>query len=126
MRETKIISDKFNNIYTLGDRDCSIQRNHQKIIEEAPSGNLNESLRESIYSDSVKIAKECNYVGAGTVEFLFDGGNYYFIEMNTRIQVEHPITEMIFSTDLIKNQILAHSGQNLSGNFNNLSNNDLY
>ena len=119
--EVQIISDKFNNIYTLGDRDCSIQRNHQKIIEEAPSGNLNESLRESIYSDSVKIAKECNYVGAGTVEFLFDGGNYYFIEMNTRIQVEHPITEMIFSTDLIKNQILAHSGQNLSDNFNNLN-----
>ena len=119
--EVQIISDKFENIYTLGDRDCSIQRNHQKIIEEAPSFNLKDDLRQSIYKDSIKIAKECNYVGAGTVEFLFDGDNYYFIEMNTRIQVEHPITEMIFSTDLIKKQILAHAGENLSNDFKNIN-----
>tara|TARA_Y100001970_G_C14184769_1_gene831925 strand:+ start:456 stop:1808 length:1353 start_codon:yes stop_codon:yes gene_type:complete len=112
--EVQILADKFNNIYILGDRDCSIQRNHQKIIEETPSVRISDIMREELYKNSKKIAKKCDYIGAGTVEFLVVEQNCYFIEMNTRIQVEHPITEMIFSIDLLQNQILAHAGYDLS------------
>ena len=114
--EVQILADKFDNVYIFGDRDCSIQRNHQKIIEETPSVNLSSEIRNQLYSDSIKIAKACNYIGAGTIEYLVSKENYYFIEMNTRIQVEHPVTESVFSLDLLKNQILAHAGQNLSNN----------
>ena len=119
--EVQIISDKFNNIYILGDRDCSIQRNHQKIIEETPSSNLDKNLRESLYRDAMEIVKKCDYIGVGTVEFLIDNNSYYFIEMNTRIQVEHTVTEMVFSVDLIKNQILSHAGLDISNDLHNLS-----
>ena len=97
----------------LSDRDCSIQRNHQKIIEETPSTSISNDIKEKLYADAIKIARKVNYVGAGTIEFLVSDSNYYFIEMNTRIQVEHPITEMVFNVDLVKNQILAHSGEKL-------------
>jgi len=112
--EVQILADKFNNIYIYGDRDCSVQRNHQKIIEETPSVKINSDMREKLYSNARDLAKKCSYIGAGTIEFLVSEDRYYFIEMNTRIQVEHPITEMIFSVDLLKNQILAHAGENLS------------
>ena len=112
--EVQIMADKFGNVYTLGDRDCSIQRNHQKIIEEAPSISINPNLEVRLLEDSIKIAKKCNYLGVGTVEFLVSGNEYYFIEMNTRIQVEHTVTEMIYSYDLIKGQILIHSGEKIS------------
>ena len=112
--EVQILADKFDNIYILGDRDCSIQRNHQKIIEETPSIKIQYSMRRKLYESARNLAKECNYIGAGTIEFLVVEDRYYFIEMNTRIQVEHPITEMVFSIDLLQNQILAHAGINLS------------
>jgi len=118
--EVQVLCDSFNNIYILGDRDCSIQRNHQKIIEETPSVNLPDDMRKSLYECSKKIAKECEYVGAGTIEFLVSGNSYYFIEMNTRIQVEHPVTEMVFSIDLLKNQILAHAEEDLSAKIKNV------
>ena len=111
--EVQVIADKKGNVYTLGTRDCSIQRNHQKIIEEAPAISIDENLKSKLLNDSIKIAKKCNYVGVGTVEFLVVGSQHYFIEMNTRIQVEHTVTEMIYSYDLIKNQILVHAGSQL-------------
>ncbi|MAM05854.1 MAG: acetyl-CoA carboxylase biotin carboxylase subunit [Flavobacteriales bacterium] len=111
--EVQILSDAHDNVYSFGDRDCSIQRNHQKIIEETPSISISEDIKKNLYRDAIKIAREVDYVGAGTVEFLVSDGSYYFIEMNTRIQVEHPITEMVFNVDLVKNQILAHSGEKI-------------
>ena len=119
--EVQVLCDKFDNIYVLGDRDCSVQRNHQKIIEETPSVNIQESMRKELYACSEKLAKSCEYVGAGTIEFLISGENYYFIEMNTRIQVEHPVTEMVFSIDLLKNQIRAHANENLSQSIKNIA-----
>ena len=118
--EVQILADKFNNIYILGDRDCSVQRNHQKIIEETPSVNIDDSMRKELHFSAEKLAKNCNYVGAGTIEFLVSDNKYYFIEMNTRIQVEHPITEMLFGLDLLKNQIRAHAGVNLSENLKDI------
>ncbi|MAV64040.1 MAG: acetyl-CoA carboxylase biotin carboxylase subunit [Candidatus Marinimicrobia bacterium] len=112
--EVQVLADKFGNICTLGTRDCSVQRNHQKIIEEAPSVSINPNLEVRLLEDSIKIAKKCSYLGVGTVEFLVSGNEYYFIEMNTRIQVEHTVTEMIYSYDLIKGQILIHSGEKIS------------
>lgn len=116
--EVQILSDKFDNVFIFGDRDCSIQRNHQKILEETPSANLNNEIRNNLYNNSISIAKACNYIGAGTIEYLVSENDYYFIEMNTRIQVEHPVTESTFSLDLLKNQILAHGGHNLSNKLN--------
>ena len=118
--EVQILSDKHDNIFILGDRDCSIQRNHQKILEETPSVHLEDNLRSSLYESAKKIARACNYIGVGTIEFLVTNNQYYFIEMNTRIQVEHPITEMIFDVDLVKNQILSHSGVDLSTQIKNV------
>ena len=118
--EVQILADKFGNVYTLGDRDCSIQRNHQKIIEETPSVRIQDDIRAKLYESAKNLAEKCNYIGAGTIEFLVAEDDYYFIEMNTRIQVEHPITEMIFSLDLVKNQILAHAGVDLSESIANI------
>lgn len=110
--EIQIMADKYGNIVYLGERDCSIQRRHQKILEEAPSPVLDEKLRRNIGEAAVKIAKAIGYTSVGTVEFLLDKHKrYYFMEMNTRIQVEHPVTEMITGIDIIKEQIRIASGE---------------
>lgn len=112
--EIQILADKFGNTIYLGERECSIQRRHQKLIEEAPSPALTSKLREKMGLAAVRIAKAVNYVGAGTVEFLFEpSGRFYFMEMNTRIQVEHPVTEMVTGIDLIREQIKIAAGEKL-------------
>ncbi len=104
--EFQILADNYGHVIHLGERDCSIQRRNQKMIEEAPSRALSQELREKMGQDAIKAAKGVHYRNAGTIEFVLDQeGNYYFIEMNTRIQVEHPITEMITGVDLIREQI---------------------
>lgn len=113
--EIQILADSHGKMVHLGERECSIQRRHQKLLEEAPSPLLTESLRKKMGEAAVKIASGCGYVGAGTVEFLVDKDkNYYFMEMNTRIQVEHPVTEQVSGIDIVKEQIQAASGQPLS------------
>ncbi len=119
--EVQILSDSFGNVYSFGDRDCSIQRNHQKIIEETPSLNISKEIKNKLYEDAIKIARKVDYVGAGTIEFLVSDNQHYFIEMNTRIQVEHPITEMVFNVDLVKNQILAHANKEILIDAKNLT-----
>lgn len=115
--EIQIIGDMHGNVVYLGERDCSIQRRHQKLVEEAPSPALEQGLREQMGVAAVGAAKAVEYHGAGTVEFLLDKhGNFYFMEMNTRIQVEHPVTELITGIDLIKEQILVAFGYPLSFN----------
>ncbi len=113
--EFQILADKYGNVIHLGERDCSIQRNHQKMIEEAPSANLTEIQRKMMGEAAVKAAKAAGYENAGTIEFLLEkNGDFYFMEMNTRIQVEHPITEWVTGIDLIKEQIKIASGLPLS------------
>ncbi|MDD3692918.1 MAG: acetyl-CoA carboxylase biotin carboxylase subunit [Oscillospiraceae bacterium] len=113
--EFQILADLHGNIVHLGERDCSIQRRNQKMIEESPSRALNETLREAMGADAVKAAKSVGYQNAGTVEFVVDkDGNYYFIEMNTRVQVEHPVTEMVTGVDIIREQIRIAAGMPLS------------
>lgn len=112
--EIQIMADQFGNTVYLGERECSIQRRHQKLIEEAPSVAVDEELRRKMGMISVNGAKEVKYEGAGTIEFLLDAdGSFYFMEMNTRIQVEHPVTEMIVNRDLLKDQIRVAAGEKL-------------
>ncbi|MDR3223286.1 MAG: acetyl-CoA carboxylase biotin carboxylase subunit [Methanobrevibacter sp.] len=112
--EFQILADDYGNIIHVGDRECSIQRRHQKLIEEAPSPIMTEKLREQMGNSAIKAAESINYASAGTIEFLYDNGSYYFLEMNTRIQVEHPITEIVTNVDLIKEQIKIANGENLT------------
>jgi len=113
--EIQVLGDSHGNIVHLFERECSIQRRHQKVIEEAPSSVLTSELRNEIGRCAVDVAKACNYTGAGTVEFLLDENNsFYFLEMNTRLQVEHPVTEMITGIDLVKEQIQIARGEKLS------------
>ena len=112
--EFQIMADKFGNVIHLGERDCSIQRNHQKMIEESPSEALTPELRQKMGEAAVKAAKAAHYTNAGTIEFLLEkSGAFYFMEMNTRIQVEHPVTEWVTGIDLIKEQIKIADGQRL-------------
>jgi acetyl-CoA carboxylase biotin carboxylase subunit len=113
--EIQLIGDKFGNMVYLGERECSIQRRHQKLIEESPSPIIDDKKRQEMGKVAVKGALHVGYYSAGTIEFLVDSQlNYYFMEMNTRIQVEHPVTEMVYNVDLIKEQILVAAGEKLS------------
>ena len=113
--EVQVLADKFGNAIHLGERDCSIQRRHQKLIEEAPSPAVNKSLRKKLGEAAVRAAKAVNYEGVGTIEFLLDSSkNFYFMEMNTRLQVEHGISEMISNIDIVREQINIAAGHKLS------------
>lgn len=112
--EVQVLSDGQGNAIHLGDRDCSLQRRHQKVLEEAPAPGIPQEIREATYAACVKACVDIAYKGAGTFEFLYEDGRFYFIEMNTRIQVEHPVSEMVTGIDLIKEQIRVCAGQKLS------------
>jgi len=113
--EVQIMGDNFGNVVALGERDCSIQRNHQKLVEESPSPIVSPETREKMMKAAVKAAKSVQYTGAGTIEFIMDkSGEFYFMEMNTRIQVEHGVTELLTNTDLVMEQIRVAAGEPLS------------
>lgn len=112
--EIQVLADGQGNAIHLAERDCSMQRRHQKVVEEAPAPGISEELRAQIGARCCNACNEINYRGAGTFEFLFENGEFYFIEMNTRIQVEHPVTEMITGVDLIKEQLRVAAGQKLT------------
>lgn len=111
--EVQVLGDSFGNIVHLFERECSVQRRFQKIIEEAPSPTLSPELRKRVCETAIGIARAANYQNAGTVEFIFDAGEFYFLEMNTRLQVEHPVTEMITGIDLVAEQVYATAGREL-------------
>ncbi len=112
--EVQIIADKHKNYVHLFERECSVQRRHQKVLEEAPSSSIDSETRKKITQAAINAAKACNYYNAGTIEFLYDNENFYFLEMNTRLQVEHPVTEFITGVDIVKEQIRIAFGEELS------------
>ena len=112
--EVQIIADKHNNYVHLFERECSVQRRHQKVLEEAPSSSIDSETRKKITEAAINAARACNYYNAGTIEFLYDNENFYFLEMNTRLQVEHPVTEFITGVDIVKEQIKIAFGEKLS------------
>lgn len=112
--EVQVLADGQGNAIHLGDRDCSLQRRHQKVLEEAPAPGIPDDIRQGVYDSCTKACIDIGYRGAGTFEFLYENGGFYFIEMNTRVQVEHPVTEMITGVDIVKEQLLIASGQPLS------------
>ncbi|MFP4364010.1 MAG: acetyl-CoA carboxylase biotin carboxylase subunit [Spirochaetia bacterium] len=111
--ELQILADAEGNVIHLGERDCSVQRNHQKLIEESPSPGVSTEMRQSMGENAVQLFRDLKYTGAGTIEFLVYEGNYYFMEVNARVQVEHPVTEMVTGVDIIKEQIRVASGLKL-------------
>ncbi|MDA0665811.1 MAG: acetyl-CoA carboxylase biotin carboxylase subunit [Proteobacteria bacterium] len=111
--EIQIMADHHGNVIHLGERDCSMQRRHQKVLEEAPAPHITEKLRDRVGARCAEACKKIGYRGAGTIEFLYENGEFYFIEMNTRIQVEHPVTELITGLDIIQEQIRVASGERL-------------
>ena len=120
--EIQVLADKYGNTVHLFERECSIQRRHQKVVEESPSSILTPELRKKMGEAAVMVAKSCNYTSTGTVEFLLDDQlNFYFLEMNTRLQVEHPVTEMITGIDLVEEQIKIARGEKLGFTQDDLS-----
>jgi acetyl-CoA carboxylase biotin carboxylase subunit len=111
--EIQILADKHKNAVYLGERDCSMQRRHQKVVEEAPAPGIPRKLIDKIGERCVAACKKINYRGAGTFEFLYENGEFYFIEMNTRVQVEHPVTEWVTGIDIVKTQIMVAAGEKL-------------
>jgi acetyl-CoA carboxylase biotin carboxylase subunit len=111
--EIQILADKHKNAVYLGERDCSMQRRHQKVLEEAPAPGIPRKLIDKIGERCVAACKKINYRGAGTFEFLYENGEFYFIEMNTRVQVEHPVTECVTGIDIVKTQIMVAAGEKL-------------
>jgi acetyl-CoA carboxylase biotin carboxylase subunit len=112
--EIQVIGDGKGNALYLGDRDCSVQRRHQKVLEEAPAPGIPDKVRAKVAQTCIQACKNMNYRGAGTLEFLYEDEAFYFIEMNTRVQVEHPVTEMITGVDIVKEQLLIAGGAPLS------------
>jgi acetyl-CoA carboxylase biotin carboxylase subunit len=112
--EIQVLGDGQGNAIHLGDRDCSLQRRHQKVLEEAPAPGIPNEARNAVANTCVQACKNMHYRGAGTLEFLYENGRFYFIEMNTRVQVEHPVTEMITGFDIVKEQLRIANGEPLS------------
>ncbi|MFP4382695.1 MAG: acetyl-CoA carboxylase biotin carboxylase subunit [Spirochaetia bacterium] len=119
--EIQILSDGAGNVIHLGERDCSAQFNHQKLVEESPSPGVNPAMRKSMGDAAVRLFKGLGYIGAGTIEFLVSGDEYYFMEVNARVQVEHPVTEMVTGVDIIREQILVCTGETLKLNQDEIS-----
>ncbi|MBE8221267.1 MAG: ATP-grasp domain-containing protein [Bdellovibrionales bacterium] len=119
--EIQIFVDTYGKVFCLGERDCSVQRKNQKVIEEAPAMGLSEELKKQLYDSAINLVNSTSYKGAGTVEFLVSGNQFYFLEMNTRLQVEHHVTDLVYSVDLVKAQILTAQNKSLSWNEKQLS-----